>query len=165
MGEKYFEKYVNLGLTIQLKVEILLLSAGDTAINQEGETMMKLGTQTGSLVNHIYSRAAASTPMVGEGATLLSWTDRYPATVVEVFTHGKYDYFVVQEDSATRVDDYGMSDAQSYEYSCNPQGRLSTFRVKNGGFEAVRQNENGRWVKSYGSVAVGRREKYHDYSF
>lgn len=37
---------------------------------------MKLGTQTGSLINHIMSTAKARTPEIGEGATILAWTDR-----------------------------------------------------------------------------------------
>jgi hypothetical protein len=49
---------------------------------------MKLGTHTGSLTNHIYSRAVPITPEVGMGCTLLSWSDRHPATIIDIFTKG-----------------------------------------------------------------------------
>jgi hypothetical protein len=43
---------------------------------------MHLGTQTGSLTNHLYSRIKLPSEVkVGDGATLLGWTDRYAGTV------------------------------------------------------------------------------------
>lgn len=127
---------------------------------------MKLGTETGSLVNHVASREVAKLPEVGDGATLLGWSDRYPATVIEVFKKGKFDYIVVQEDSATRIDDNGMSEVQDYEYTRNPNGRKETFRVVEDRFERVYRAESGRFKKESGyGLWVGRRESYHDFSF
>ena len=47
---------------------------------------MKLGTQTGSLTNHIYSRAVIGqpNPEIGMGATVLCWTDRHAATITAI---------------------------------------------------------------------------------
>jgi hypothetical protein len=129
---------------------------------------MKLGTQTGSLFNHLMANSSVKEIVVGEtGATLLSWSDRHPATVVEVFKKGKFDYIVVQQDEAKRVDDNGMSDCQTYEYTRNPEGPTSTFRVTEKGFEQVyKDSETGRYKKAgVGGLCIGRREKFYDFSF
>ena len=127
---------------------------------------MNLGTQTASLVNHIYSRSFTTDINVGDGATFLMWTDRKAATVIDVFTKGKYTYFTIQEDNVSRIDSNGMSDAQSYEYTPNPEGCTKTFRVTENGYQAVYVNpETGRFVNTSGNVIVGRRSHHHDYSF
>lgn len=52
---------------------------------------MKLGSETNSVVNHIYSRAVIGQPepQVGMGGTVLHWTDRDPVTIFRVFKVGK----------------------------------------------------------------------------
>ena len=130
---------------------------------------MKLGTQTGSLFNHLMANCSVKDIVPGEtGATLLYWTDRRAATVVEVFKKGFYDYIVVQQDIATRVDKNGMSDCQDYEYSRDPKGSTFTFRIgKSGKFESVFFNEDtGRYKKiGVGGLMVGDRREYYDFSF
>ena len=136
---------------------------------------MKLGTQTASMTNHIMSRAVIGQPepTVGMGATILCWTDRHAATIVEVFFAGKgksgpHLYVKVQEDKATRTDQNGMSEMQRYEYAPNPQGRIYTFRrEKNGAWTPVVFSEKAkRWCKVEGEgLRIGERAKYHDFSF
>lgn len=117
--------------------------------------------QTGSLVNHIASRSTNGQPdpEVGMGVTLLHWTDRSPATVVEVSENGKT--IKVQEDNATREDSNGMSESQQYKYEANTDAPIHTYTLR----------KNGRWVrrgepmKEGGTLRIGSREKYHDYSF
>ena len=47
--------------------------------------MLKLGTETGSLINHLYSRSAQIDEIaVGVGATIISWSDRRAGTIIEV---------------------------------------------------------------------------------
>lgn len=64
--------------------------------------------KTGSLVNEIYTRGVTTvTPKVGMGATIISWTDRQAATIIEVGHLGvnrEAKYIVIQEDKANRVD-------------------------------------------------------------
>ena len=128
--------------------------------------MMKLGKHTGSLVNHIYSRAKSPTPEIGMGATLLSWSDRHPATVIDVFTHGKFTYVAVQDDDAKRIDTNGISESQDYEYTRNPNGAIRYFRLKNDTWESVYIDpDTNRFKKGCGSICFGLREKYYDYSF
>jgi hypothetical protein len=50
------------------------LDATEGVLTLKGGNWMtqKLGTQTGSLVNHLYSGTAAPVPVVGMGATVLA---------------------------------------------------------------------------------------------
>ena len=132
---------------------------------------MKLGTQTNSLTNHLYSRMTIGQPdpVEGMGATILAWTDRHPGTVINV-TKLSQTVIYVREDKATRTDSNGMSENQSYSYEVSPEGRLWTFRqTKTGGWEEVTVNQKtGRYNKAKGGglgLRIGEREKYHDYSF
>ncbi len=131
--------------------------------------MLRLGTQTGSLVNNILSRSVIGEPEpeIGMGATLLSWTDRNPATIVSVFTKGKTLYIGVNEDDAVRTDSNGYSESQSYEFSFNTSVYVQYYRKNaKGTWESVYINpETGRFVKGCGSISIGRRDKYWDPSF
>jgi len=110
----------------------------------------------GSIDNLIESGVGSDlTPEVGMGVTLLYWTDRTPATIVAVSKNG--NSFICQADNYKRLDKNGMSDAQSYEYSPNP----------NGAIYKVRKNNKGLWVRVGTTLncMLGVRERYFDYSF
>ena len=66
--------------------------------------MMRPGTDTGSAMNALYSRMTKGQPepVVGMGATILAWTDRYAATIASV--EGEPGRWVVgvQEDDMNR---------------------------------------------------------------
>jgi hypothetical protein len=129
---------------------------------------MKLGTQTGSLINHVLSCSKPKDPELGMGCTILSWSDRNPATIIDIFTKGKYTYLTVQDDYAVRKDDLGMSDSQEWTITQNSDGFTRTFRRKDGEtqFKGCKQNPlSGRWVNGQGVLIVGQREKYYDFSF
>ena len=114
---------------------------------------MKLGTETGSLINHLMAGENAPMPVVGGPATVLSWSDRKPGTVI-----GWDDY--------TRTDSNGMSEDQDYEYTRNPNNPICCFRRDANGWVAIYRNElTGRWKKTSGSVYFGKRERYYDFSF
>lgn len=119
-------------------------------------------TQYGSLINLIRSGPTSRDPEVGDGATILYWSDRAPATIVEVIRFktgtrkGEVKAVVVQADKATRTDSNGMSDAQTYEYERIPDAPKRTFTKR----------KNGQFSDKGGTgLAVGYREKYYDYSF
>ena len=74
------------------------------------------------------------------GATLLSWTDRHPATVTEVFKKGKYNYFTVREDRWERSLWRHRAGRESVEFtnsfpSEEGEGREATYRIKESGYE------------------------------
>lgn len=127
---------------------------------------MKLGTETNSLTNHLYSRMTigAPEPTIGMGATLLRWTDRTACTVTAI----EGNIITVTEDEAIRTDDNGMSESQAYDYSPNPNGATYQFRRNRRGqwVNVVRNDATGRMVKAGGpGLLIGERCAYHDYSF
>jgi hypothetical protein len=121
---------------------------------------MKLGTETGSLINHLMSGAKTPAPEVGMGATVLCWTDRHAGTITKVNPDGSFE---VQCDKATRIDSNGMSDAQSYSYERNPNGCTYRFARVTRGKAKGQLRENGR--KDGNGVLIGTRDHHHDYSF
>jgi len=121
------------------------------AIMPNMETTMRLGAETGSLINHLMAKGGAA-PEVGMGATICGWTDRYPATVVKVTKTQVH----VQEDNAKRIDDRGYyTEQQDYEYTRNPDAYVQVFRLTKRGLRA----KNGNYL------SVGHRNRYNDPSF
>ena len=121
-------------------------------------------------MTYLHSRAVVGQPVpeVGMGATVLHWTDRSPATVVEVFKIGKAVAFTVQEDRATRIDQNGMRDEPDRLLLAEPggwqehvqaaRGRPLDRRVAEPADEPLEQQcRRGR--------PAGVRGKYHDFSF
>lgn len=135
--------------------------------------MLKIGTQTGSLHNHLASRATKGQPKaeVGMGATLLLWTDRHAATIIAVEGDGETPGTIisVQQDHAKRADDRGpFTEDQDYEYTPDPNGRIQHFRLSKVGFweGVVRNTDTGRWNKRDGDgLAIGYRREYRDPCF
>ncbi len=112
---------------------------------------MKLGTETGSLINHVCSTSRQVEPKVGMGATILQWTDRQAVTIIEVTPKT----ITVQYDKATRTDSNGQSECQSYDYATDPDGSVSVFRMTKKGW----RNDSGN------GLSIGHRDKYRDPSF
>lgn len=117
---------------------------------------MKAGTETGSLINHVMSAPATGyEPKVGDGATVLSWTDRYAGTIIEV----GQGFVVWQRDHAKRADRDGMTDCQTYTYTPDPEGITMTFyRQPDGGYTAGRRGGGKR-------LSPGHRSEHYDFSF
>lgn len=94
-------------------------------------------------------------PEIGMGVTWSVGSDRYPGTIIDISPSGKRITF--QEDIATRTDNNGMSESQSYAFQPNPQGEISTASLR----------KDGRWriTRSKLPVSLGIRGKYYDYSF
>lgn len=111
---------------------------------------MRLGTQTGSGMNHFMTTARQLEPVVGMGATVCCWTDRHAGTIVKVTPCQIH----LQYDTATRTDDNGMSESQSYDYEPNPNAPVVVFRKTKQG-----------WKSQGKGLLIGFRQHYHDYSF
>lgn len=131
---------------------------------------MKLGTQTGSVINHLHSRAVIGQPepVVGMGATVLLWSDRHAATITNVQqVRGKL-IVTVQNDRATLVAGSSHDGSAEYRYSRNPGGSENHFRREDDGRwqRVVINRQTGRWGKVSGSgLRIGEREEYLDPSF
>jgi hypothetical protein len=108
----------------------------------------------GSLQNLLAGNARSAEPVVGEGATIIWWSDRFPATVERVSPSGKTAW--LREDRSIRLDSHGMSDSQSYRFEPDPAGRESVAKRK----------RDGRWKTTGGQVVqFGSRSRFLDYSF
>lgn len=110
---------------------------------------MKLGTETGSLINHF--SVGGCRPEIGMGATILGWSDRYPATIVKITNNQIH----VQADHYKRVDKNRASEDQEYEYIPNPEASIIVFRLTKRGFKSV----SGYYL------SIGERERYYDFTF
>jgi hypothetical protein len=119
---------------------------------------LRAGSETGSFVNYVSSmqgKEVIEQIKPGDGATILMWSDRKAATVIEV-RPGKRPVVVIQEDSATRTEDRGLSEMQDYRYERNPEGATHEVSFRRGAWR-VRGSDNG--------VRFGDRETYRDPSF
>jgi hypothetical protein len=134
---------------------------------------MKLGTQTGSVINHLYAAGTKGQPepVVGMGATILHWTDRSAGTIVAVETDKQGRYVVkVQGDHWKIISGTEQNGSAAYEYSPNPKGGISTFRFEDGRWCELRLNrDSGRLNKvargNGNGLTIGRRDRYYDPSF
>lgn len=109
----------------------------------------------GSLDNRLMETTKPVEPKVGDGATVIMYSDRHAATIVHV--HESKKKIEIQYDSPIRTDNNGMSDSQAYEYKRNPNGSLKTVTLR----------KDGRWkISNDGTIVViGYRDHYHDYGF
>lgn len=121
----------------------------------------------GSFVNKLMSSSKIQEVKVGDGATLLLYSDRNPCTVTKVDEKKNYTLVEVQEDSYKRTDSNGMSDSQEYTYSQNPNGRTYLFQIKNNVAQEVVLNPETKRLNKANSAKIyfGKREKYHDFTF
>ena len=101
---------------------------------------------------------------VGDGVTLNYYSDRTPATIIEIGPKGKY--LKVQEDNAKRIDNNGMSDSQTYEITRNENGRVYYFYKTRKKEWTLYTNTGKSTYNQYGVyLTLKRRSKYFDYSF
>jgi hypothetical protein len=100
---------------------------------------MKLGTETGSVINHLQSRAVIGQPEpeVGMGVTLLHWTDRSAGTIVAVKTVGKALIIEITEDDAKVVAGSSFDGTAEYEFTSRPDASRLMYR----------REANGKWVR------------------
>lgn len=131
---------------------------------------MKLGTQTGSVINHLHSRAVIGQPepVVGMGATMLLWADRSACTIVNVQQVRGKTIVTVQRDRAKVVAGSSHDGSAEYEYGRNPFATEYHFRREADGRwqQVVINRQTGRWGKVDGlGLRIGVRDEYCDPSF
>lgn len=131
---------------------------------------MKLGTQTASVMNHLFSRMTIGQPdpVVGMGATRLMWTDRQAATITRVFKIGKKVAVEVVDDDSVVVKGSVQDGSAEWDYKPNPNRSGRIFAFDDSGWCQYRFNEETkRWNKSASGcgLRIGERETYRDPSF
>lgn len=105
--------------------------------------------------NHVNVTEEHATPKVGDGATMLLYTDRHAYTITAVAKSGKS--FTMRRDTVKRIDANGMSESQDYEFSPNENGSTETVRMSKKGWRVGGMRGN--------KVLVGVRDEYYDFSF
>lgn len=94
-----------------------------------------------------------NTPKIGDGATISYWTDRRPATVIDVSQSGKTAK--IQLDKATQVKIQG--ERQTYTYEADPAGPIYSIYLSKSGSWKVRGGGN--------YIEIGKRRYYEDPCF
>lgn len=135
---------------------------------------MKLGTETGSLVNHLKASATIGqpAPVVGMGATMLGWTDRRAATIVSVREIGgskvwSFEIEVV-EDNFKVVSGSTHDGSAKFEFTPDADGSRSLYRFNKktqAWVEGFINTDTGRFCSLESSLRIGERDKYVDPSF
>ena len=138
---------------------------------------MKLGTETGSVVNHVMSRATRGQPepVVGMGATICSWTDRHGGTITTVTKTTKsikkekitFTVVGVKRDNAKVVKGTTMDGTAEYEYTPNDKAHEAFWGFINGRWISLYQNNKGTFFiyKNGEGLAIGYRDEYYDPCF
>lgn len=88
---------------------------------------VKLDGNVGSLINYLMGNNSTF-PVVGEGATLLDYSDRHACEVISVSKDGKS--VTLEGYNAIRTDNNGMDEMQEYRYELN--GNKFTIVWRNG---------------------------------
>lgn len=126
------------------------------------------GTETGSLVNYLFSGSRSPSPVLGMGGTVLHWTDRHAVTVTSIAADGRS--LLTRDDIAIRTDKRGMSDAQTYNFERDDNGVERRWKLaQDGTWREACLNDAGRVVFLSGGkgprLVLGSRSHYHDFSF
>lgn len=131
--------------------------------------------QTNSLINSLYNRSTknAPAPVVGMGATMTGWTDRYPGTVIKVTEFGgskRWLYEIeVREDAYRVVKGSAFDGSAEYAYSPSEFGAVTRFAYDKKAekwVQARRNPDTGKLLAVKGrGLILGFRERYYDPSF
>ena len=105
----------------------------------------------------------SSIPVVGEGATILMYTDREAYTVREF--NPKEKTVVIQRCKPKRIDSLGMSESQTYDYSKH-EDTLNTLTYRYHSWYRMYKSPYTEKMQ-YHKVRIifGLREEYYDFSF
>tara|TARA_B110000503_G_C7127673_1_gene405399 strand:- start:1539 stop:1874 length:336 start_codon:yes stop_codon:yes gene_type:complete len=105
----------------------------------------------------------SSVPVVGEGATILSYTDRHAYTVREF--NPKTKKVIIQRCESTRVDNLGMSDSQTYDYTKHEDYFIVLKYRYNNWYEECYNKHSDENDYSKKRIIFGVRDEYYDFSF
>ena len=94
-------------------------------------------------------------PKVGDGATLVVGSDRYPATVIRTTPKGTV---WIQEDDAVCLSGNAYN-SESQDWACTPNPGGAIRRC------SPSKKYPGRWTASGTPVYMGSRRRYNDPSF
>lgn len=105
----------------------------------------------GTLTDLVYSEDKVPQPKIGDGATLLCYSDRHAYTVVGV----EEKYILVTRDIAERTDQNFEVGPQEYIYSLDSEAEIQKAVL----------NKDGNYYLGGKVIKVGYRSENYDYSF
>jgi len=105
----------------------------------------------GTLTNLVYAEDKLPEPKIGDGATLICWSDRRAYTIIDV----KKTYLLATRDIAERTDHNFENRPQEYSYTPDPDATPVRANLR----------KNGNYYIGNQALKVGHRDKHYDYSF
>ncbi|AKD53532.1 hypothetical protein [Spirosoma radiotolerans] len=105
----------------------------------------------GTLTNLIYAEDKPADPKIGDGATLLQWSNRHACTVIEV----KKNYVLVTRDIAERTDQNFEKGPQEYAYQLDPDATPVRANLR----------KEGKYYIGNQALKIGYRNEHYDYTF
>ena len=136
---------------------------------------MRLGSQTGSVVNHLHARGTIGqpTPVAGMGTTILHWTDRSSATIFRVFDHKGLVAIETRDDDSTVVSGSCHDGSAAYKHKICVRGYRRYFVFKDdqwreAGVTSTPDKPLKLKLGTKGSghgLRIGARDAYSDPSF
>lgn len=136
---------------------------------------MKLGSQTGSVINHLMASGTIGQPepTIGMGVTILSWSDRKAGTITRTGIWAKCKAIEVREDHSRVVSGSTHDGTAKWEYAPNPTGNALFFVFKDDQWRRATNEADPRdfvklklYKKGSGQgLRIGSRETYYDPSF
>jgi len=97
-----------------------IVMKNDLQFKQKGTRIGAAGGFFNQLMSH-----NSTVPVVGEGASMLFYSDRHAYEVIEV--DEKKKMVVIQRYAPARLDKLGMSDSQDYEYKDLTEEKITLF--------------------------------------
>ena len=105
----------------------------------------------GTLTNLIYAEDESPAPKIGDGATLICWSDRRAYTIVDV----KKTYVFATRDNVERTDRNYETGPQEYWYQTDPDATPKRASLR----------KDGNYHLGGHVLKVGYRDEYQDPTF
>lgn len=105
----------------------------------------------GALINLVYAEVRSPAPKVGDGATLICWSDRHAYTTVDV----KKTYILATRYVAERTDRNFQGGPQEYVYRTDPEAVPERANLR----------KDGNYYIGGQALKVGYRSEHYDYAF
>ena len=101
---------------------------------------------------------------IGDGATILMYSDRRAATIVHIYPSGKT--ITIQEDNAELLNrdelkenpggfSANIQGGQKYKYSPDPEGQI----------RIAKKHKDGKWYSQGLEIKIGERQHFYDFNF
>lgn len=102
----------------------------------------------GTLTNLVYAEDKSPAPKIGDGATLICWSDRHAYTIVDV----KKTYILATRDNVERTDRNYQEGPQEYSYQTDPEAVPERANLR----------KDGNYYIGDQALKVGYRNEYED---